>query len=175
MLNCNGFLCPEHFASEGLIAYRTLWLQDTTSEDITSILYEAFDFIGAAREAGGNVLVHCSQGVSRSAAVAIAYLMWRGGGKAYDAVCGAVKAARAVVAPNIGFMAQLMTWHKSRLVPQLQPGAAGAGAGAGAGVGLPTASPHSPWGRGHGAGGSERDRERDRERERDNDWRRKNR
>lgn len=31
----------------------------------------------AARSSGGCVLVHCSQGVSRSAALSIGYLMWK--------------------------------------------------------------------------------------------------
>ena len=32
-------------------------MQDTPGEDITSVLYDAFDFIREAHEAGGRVLV----------------------------------------------------------------------------------------------------------------------
>ncbi len=56
--------------------------------------------------AGGNVLVHCSQGVSRSTALAIAYLMWKTG-RSYDEVFSQVKAHRGVANPNIGFICQV--------------------------------------------------------------------
>jgi protein-tyrosine phosphatase len=52
------------------------------------------------------VLLHCSQGVSRSATLAIAYRMWRHG-ETYDDAFRAVKAARGVVNPNIGFTCQV--------------------------------------------------------------------
>ena len=59
----------------------------------------------AARSSGGRVLLHCSQGVSRSASLAIAYLMWKRGGS-FDEVLAAVKAIRGVANPNIGFTCQ---------------------------------------------------------------------
>eukprot|EP00887_Chlorella_sp_A99_P007946 scaffold12.g7946.t1 len=58
-----------------------------------------------AQRAEGRVLVHCSQGVSRSATLAIAYLMWKQEA-GYDEVFAAVKAARGVANPNIGFICQ---------------------------------------------------------------------
>ncbi len=41
------------------------------------MLYDCLDYIDTALSSGGRVLVHCSQGVSRSATLAIAYIMWR--------------------------------------------------------------------------------------------------
>ncbi|PHU06601.1 hypothetical protein BC332_23090 [Capsicum chinense] len=64
VLNCVGFVCPEYFKSD--FVYQTLWLQDTPSEDITSILYDVFDYFEDVREQHGRVFVHCYQGVSRS-------------------------------------------------------------------------------------------------------------
>ena len=61
--------------------------------------------VQAARNAGGHVFVHCSQGVSRSATFVIAYLMWLHDAP-YDAMYQAVKAARGVTNPNIGFTCQ---------------------------------------------------------------------
>ncbi|WIA18490.1 hypothetical protein OEZ85_009944 [Tetradesmus obliquus] len=65
---------------------------------------------------GGHVLVHCSQGVSRSTTIAIAYLMWKTGGS-YDEVYQAVRALRGVTSPNVGFMCQLINWAKRRQRP----------------------------------------------------------
>jgi hypothetical protein len=63
----------------------------------------------AAPGGSGRVLVHCSQGVSRSATLAIAYLMWKQAA-CYDDVFQAVKAARGVTNPNIGFICQVGGW-----------------------------------------------------------------
>eukprot|EP00192_Tetraselmis_astigmatica_P005343 CAMPEP_0117665056 /NCGR_PEP_ID=MMETSP0804-20121206/9588_1 /TAXON_ID=1074897 /ORGANISM="Tetraselmis astigmatica, Strain CCMP880" /LENGTH=453 /DNA_ID=CAMNT_0005472407 /DNA_START=494 /DNA_END=1857 /DNA_ORIENTATION=+ len=111
IVNCVGFIYPEYFKNE--LTYKTLRLQDTPTEDLTSILYDVFDFIEAARQGGGNVFVHCSQGVSRSATIVIGYLMWKLD-QPYEEVFAAVKAIRGVANPNIGFTCQLLQWHKRR-------------------------------------------------------------
>ncbi|GAX85233.1 hypothetical protein CEUSTIGMA_g12653.t1 [Chlamydomonas eustigma] len=112
VVNCVGFICKEYFKDEGL-QYRTYFLQDTPGEDILAVLYDALEFIDSALKAGGRVLVHCSQGVSRSATIVIAYLMWKTGGS-YDEVFAKVKEARGVANPNIGFTCQLLQWQKRR-------------------------------------------------------------
>lgn len=70
-----------------------------------------FDFIESAP--GGRVLIHCSQGVSRSTTLAIAYRMWRER-RSYDDVFADVKGKRGVANPNIGFICQLLQWQKRR-------------------------------------------------------------
>ena len=80
---------------------------DTPGEDILAVLYDALEYIDTALKSGGRVLVHCSQGVSRSATLVIAYLMWRSG-SSYDEVFSQVKQARGVANPNIGFTCQLL-------------------------------------------------------------------
>ncbi|GAB4823510.1 hypothetical protein N2152v2_010556 [Parachlorella kessleri] len=109
VVNCVGFLYPAYFKDE--LDYKVLYLQDTPGEDLLCVLYDIFDFIEGA--AGGNVLVHCSQGVSRSTALAIAYLMHKTG-RTYDEVFGQVKAHRGIANPNIGFICQLLQWYKRR-------------------------------------------------------------
>ncbi|KAG8383249.1 hypothetical protein BUALT_Bualt05G0164700 [Buddleja alternifolia] len=109
VLNCAGFFCPEYFNNE--LVYKTLWLEDSPSEDITSILYNVFDYFEDVREQGGRVLVHCYQGVSRSTSLVIAYLMWKEG-KSFDDAFQHVKSARGVTNPNVGFACQLLQCQK---------------------------------------------------------------
>ncbi|CAN6340242.1 unnamed protein product [Urochloa humidicola] len=109
VLNCVGFVCPEYFKSD--LVYRTLWLQDSPTEDITSILYDVFDYFEDVREQGGRVFVHCCQGVSRSTSLVIAYLMWREG-QSFDDAFQFVKAARGIANPNMGFACQLLQCQK---------------------------------------------------------------
>ncbi|KAK7379512.1 hypothetical protein VNO80_04974 [Phaseolus coccineus] len=109
VLNCVGFVCPEYF--KGDFVYRTLWLQDSPTEDITSILYDVFDYFEDVREQGGRVLVHCCQGVSRSTTLVIAYIMWREG-QSFEDAFQFVKIARAVTNPNMGFASQLLQCQK---------------------------------------------------------------
>ena len=102
-------------------------LADTTSQELLPVLPEAIAFIGEriglflawliladeARQSGGKVLVHCFAGVSRSAAVAIAYLMTADQlslAKAYDIV----RVARACISPNLNFMGQLQKYEKAQ-------------------------------------------------------------
>ncbi|KAI3817724.1 hypothetical protein L1987_11522 [Smallanthus sonchifolius] len=109
ILNCVGFVCPEYF--KGNFVYRTLWLQDSPSEDITSILYDVFDYFEDVRDQGGKVFVHCCQGVSRSTSLVIAYRMWREG-QSFDDAFQYVKAAREIADPNMGFACQLLQCQK---------------------------------------------------------------
>eukprot|EP00898_Chlorokybus_atmophyticus_P007167 jgi/Chlat1/7451/Chrsp6S07459 len=111
VLNCAGHVCPDYFPNE--LRYKTLWLRDSPDEDLFSVLYDVFDFLEEIREQRGAVLVHCSQGVSRSTSLVIAYLMWRNNAN-YDDTFHLVKAVRGVANPNMGFACQLLQWQKSR-------------------------------------------------------------
>ncbi|CAL9762875.1 unnamed protein product [Musa acuminata subsp. burmannicoides] len=106
VLNCAGGACPDHFRGE--LAYRTLWLRDSPAEDLASVLYDAFDFLERARVAPrGRALVHCRRGASRSAALVVAYIMWRRA-LPFDDALRTVRAVRPSVDPNLGFAAQLL-------------------------------------------------------------------
>ena len=58
----------------GKIQYKTIKIEDTEEENILDHFEATNRFIDKARETG-KVLVHCMQGVSRSAAFTMAYLM----------------------------------------------------------------------------------------------------
>ncbi|KVI05680.1 protein-tyrosine-phosphatase MKP1-like [Cynara cardunculus var. scolymus] len=109
VLNCVGFVCPEYFKKD--FVYRTLWIRDSPNEDITSILYDVFDYFEDVREEKGRIFVHCCQGVSRSSSLVIAYLMWSEGWS-FEESFRRVKAARGVTNPNMGFACQLLQCQK---------------------------------------------------------------
>jgi len=91
------------------IKYVTLNLNivDDEDADIYSLFQQCFDFIEKARQSNHRVLVHCFQGVSRSATIILAYLLQS---KAYsnleDAIAD-VKFKRPLIRPNDGFKSQL--------------------------------------------------------------------
>lgn len=118
ILNCVGNYCPEYFKSD--LVYKTLWLKDSPTEDITSILYDVFDYFEDVREQGGRVFVHCCQGVSRSTSLVIAYLMWRKG-QSFEDAFKLVKSARGIANPNVGFACQLMQCQKRVHADPLSP------------------------------------------------------
>ncbi|KAK9797391.1 hypothetical protein WJX73_002340 [Symbiochloris irregularis] len=111
VVNCIGHIFHNPFPEE--LTYLTLCLNDAIGEDLASLFYLVFGFIEEAHRQGGRILIHCSQGVSRSAALAVAYHMWRTG-MPYDEATDAIKAQRGVVNPNIGFMCQLLNWQTAR-------------------------------------------------------------
>ncbi|OVA18266.1 Dual specificity phosphatase [Macleaya cordata] len=133
VLNCVGFVCPEYFKAD--LVYKTLWLQDSPSEDITSILYDVFDYFEDVREQGGRVFVHCCQGVSRSTSLVIAYLMWREG-QSFDDAFQFVKTARRIANPNMGFACQLLQCQKRVHAIPLSPSSV---------LRMYRMAPHSPY------------------------------
>ncbi|XP_064641004.1 dual specificity protein phosphatase 22-like isoform X2 [Lineus longissimus] len=90
--------------------YLCITVSDSPSTDLTPYFSECNDFIHDARINGGNVLVHCLAGVSRSVTVSVAYMMtvtdlgWR-------ETLNAVKGARKCASPNFGFQRQLQAFE----------------------------------------------------------------
>jgi predicted protein tyrosine phosphatase len=113
VLNCAGPQCPNHHAADPAFTYLRLNLYDHASEDILWFVYPALDFIAAARAAGGRVLLHCAQGVSRSCSLAIAWLM-HAEGASYQEAYAKTRASRGVCAPNPSFICGLLEWQKRR-------------------------------------------------------------
>eukprot|EP00042_Codosiga_hollandica_P048901 m.557869 g.557869 ORF g.557869 m.557869 type:complete len:324 (+) comp57763_c0_seq4:880-1851(+) len=81
-------------------------MDDRTSQSLLPQLTPAFDFIEEAKRTGGKVLVHCYAGISRSAAVTVAYFMWSEG-RSLDDAYEFVREHRSCISPNLGFMGQL--------------------------------------------------------------------
>ncbi|TRY83320.1 hypothetical protein DNTS_015054 [Danionella cerebrum] len=99
---------PERFS------YKTVTVLDLPETDITSCFPECFRFIREAQEQSGVVLVHCNAGVSRSASVAIGFLMSQEGMSFHEAF-SVVKTARPQIQPNPGFMNQLKQYKPEEM------------------------------------------------------------
>ena len=89
----------------------SLRVEDDPDEDMFSYFASVCNFIDSARGEGGNVLVHCDQGISRSAALAAAYLMRCTKRPALD-VLRRLKDQRPIIAPNKGFLSALIEWEQ---------------------------------------------------------------
>ncbi|XP_063798493.1 dual specificity protein phosphatase 8-like [Pseudophryne corroboree] len=87
-------------------------INDSYCEKILPWLTAAVEFIGKVELVNGKVLVHCLAGISRSAAVAIAYIM-RSMGLSLDDAYRFVKEKRPTISPNFNFLGQLLEYEMS--------------------------------------------------------------
>lgn len=86
-------------------------INDSFSEKILPWLDQCMDFIEAAKTSNSRVLVHCLAGISRSATIAIAYIMKRRS-LSLDEAYRFVKALRPSISPNFNFLGQLLDFEK---------------------------------------------------------------
>ncbi|EFO19680.2 dual specificity phosphatase [Loa loa] len=97
--------------SLGNIPRVKLWLEDSPRASIYPLLDQQTDQIEAVIATGGNVLVHCVAGISRSATICLAFLTkfrCRSLRQAYHLMAR----KRSLVRPNIGFWRQLIVYEQ---------------------------------------------------------------
>lgn len=105
VVNAAGASVPEVYGSS--LSYLSLPLLDLPECVLSDAVIGAVgDFVEGALSSGGAVLIHCNAGVSRSSALAIAFLMTRRGA-GYQEALSRVRAVRAAACPNEGFRRQL--------------------------------------------------------------------
>ncbi|PRP88599.1 hypothetical protein PROFUN_03010 [Planoprotostelium fungivorum] len=90
--------------------YMTIDAEDTASYDISKCFEMSHKFIDSGLKGGGAVLVHCAQGISRSASVVISYIMKKRKIAFEDALRYVVE-KRPIVCPNSGFRSQLKRYE----------------------------------------------------------------
>ncbi|XP_074868012.1 dual specificity protein phosphatase 15 [Carettochelys insculpta] len=88
------------------ITYLLIPLPDTPEANIKKHFKECISFIHYCRLHGGNCLVHCLAGISRSTTIVIAYVM-AVTELSWQEVLQAVRAVRPIANPNPGFKQQL--------------------------------------------------------------------
>ncbi|NXX76792.1 DUS15 phosphatase, partial [Urocolius indicus] len=89
------------------ITYLRIPLPDTPEANIKRHFKECISFIHQCRLHGGNCLVHCLAGISRSTTVVVAYVMAVTELSCQE-VLEAVRSVRPVANPNPGFRQQLV-------------------------------------------------------------------
>ncbi|XP_064603182.1 dual specificity protein phosphatase 2-like [Liolophura sinensis] len=98
-----------HFPED--FVYKTIPVDDKTDTELAPWFNETISFIDEQRERGGKVLVHCQAGVSRSATICMAYIMYKRKCP-MDEAFDRIHKQRGVVSPNLSFMRQLQTFEQ---------------------------------------------------------------
>jgi len=106
--DCGGYDSPEN--------YRILHIQvaDQPRAELYKHFPEMFKFIEEGINANEGVLVHCEQGVSRSASVVIGFLIYHKRMSLREAIVH-TRSKRSMINPNNGFMRQLYEYEKELL------------------------------------------------------------
>jgi protein-tyrosine phosphatase len=81
-------------------------LKDSAFDDLQTDFWEGVKFVKESIDGGGIVLIHCKQGVSRSPALGIAYLM-ENRGYTFDDALALLKAKRPQIEIDPEFERQL--------------------------------------------------------------------
>ena len=95
-----GYFLSEFFP--GQFIYKTLEIQDNEYEIIINSLIKGIEFI----EKNKTILVHCREGISRSSAIVIGYIMYKEK-KSYNEAENFVRTKKSDVNPNENFINQL--------------------------------------------------------------------
>ncbi|KAJ3600978.1 hypothetical protein NHX12_031951 [Muraenolepis orangiensis] len=92
--------------------YLRVPIDDSLRDDLLPWIPAALRFIDGAMSSGGAVLVHCAAGISRSPALAVAYIMYSRG-MDLDHAYRFVKERRPSISPNFNFLGQLQHFQGS--------------------------------------------------------------
>ncbi|KAF0303697.1 Dual specificity protein phosphatase 22 [Amphibalanus amphitrite] len=99
--------------------YLLISAADTPQQNLVPYIPRCNDFIHSARSTGGSVLIHCIAGMSRSVAVALAYVISVTSLDCQMAL-QAMRAARPIANPNEGFLKQLSVFENDKLEQERQ-------------------------------------------------------
>ncbi len=121
------------FEADQSFVYLRCAVADSDGADIAQFFERTNAFIADGIASGYSVLVHCQQGVSRSASLILAYLI-RTQAMTLKGAYMHLKQRRPLVKPNSNFLRQLIEWEKRGVVAAAATAPASSGAAiAGAG------------------------------------------
>ena len=93
---------PPEYPEEMKINQKSFKIEDRFNYNIIQYFKECIDFI----ENSDKIYIHCLFGISRSATIVIAYLMWKTHSN-FEDTYNYIKKRRPKVEPNNGFISQL--------------------------------------------------------------------
>ncbi|XP_789413.2 dual specificity protein phosphatase 10 [Strongylocentrotus purpuratus] len=102
---------PCFHEGESAMRYMRIPVRDNGLINLRMHFQAALEFIEEARRRNARVLVHCHAGISRSSTVVIAYVM-KHMNQAMSQAYQFVKNKRPIIAPNLGFVGQLMEFEQ---------------------------------------------------------------
>ncbi|KAJ7708758.1 protein-tyrosine phosphatase-like protein [Mycena rosella] len=104
-------VCPDYLAPDANVKHLTLPMTDDEHFNILQHLHTTCQFIQQALDGGGRVFVHCVMGISRSATVVCAYLIFSRQLSASRAI-QFVRKRRPRSRPNYNFIRQLQVFSE---------------------------------------------------------------
>lgn len=84
---------------------------DIQNQNIVQYFGQCFSFIEKGMAKGGNVLVHCHAGISRSTTIVVGFIMYKRGTSLVETF-DYVKSKRPIIFPNYGFILQLKVFDR---------------------------------------------------------------
>ncbi|KAF4093209.1 hypothetical protein AMELA_G00030130 [Ameiurus melas] len=90
--------------------YLRIPIDDSLRDDLLPWIPQALRFIDGAMSLGCSIIVHCAAGISRSPALAVAYVMYSQG-MDLDHAYRFVKERRPTISPNFNFLGQLQLFQ----------------------------------------------------------------
>lgn len=109
IINVNAGASPINFPT--MFQYFSVHLDDSVFEVLNDEFWSAVEFLNKTISSGGRVLVHCRKGISRSAALCLAYLI-EYKKMVYSDALEMIKSARPIVDINNGFSQQILSHYK---------------------------------------------------------------
>ena len=105
ILNCGNGL-KNFYSKEGIFKYKQIPLYDSKTQNLTQFINDINIFVEEGSSNENKILIHCGEGVSRSAAVGLMYMITKKG-FCYSKAREIFEKKRKGCCPNDGFVSQL--------------------------------------------------------------------